>query len=69
MKGNKMSKPYIKLTTCDAGDWSILEMNCGEDFSYGGHSIPDFVWIDLLKQLGYEVEIECISDEEMEELC
>ena len=43
------NKPYIKLTTCDGGDWEILEMNLGEDFYYAGHSIPSYEWIDLIK--------------------
>jgi hypothetical protein len=61
-----MNKPYIKLTTCECGDWSILEVNYGEDFRRSGHSISRFDWIDLLNLLGYEIEEECISDEEME---
>jgi len=60
------TKPYIKLTTCDAGDWSILEINEGETYSYSGHDISEDAWIKILNILGYEVETECISDEEME---
>ena len=63
------SKPYIKLTTCESGDWEILEMNLGEDFRISGHSINNYHWIALLGQLGFEVEIEEISDGEMEKLC
>lgn len=62
-----MSKPYIELITCESGDWSALRINCGDDFNYEGHSIPDDVWIDLLKELGFEVERKWVSDEEMEE--
>lgn len=61
-----MSKPLIELITCDSGDWEILRMNLGEDFAYEGHSIPNGVWIKLLEQLGYMVETNCISDENME---
>lgn len=64
-----MSKPIIILTTCESGDWEILEMNLGEDFRADGHSLSNQDWIRLLKELGYEVEENCISDEEMEELC
>ena len=64
-----MSKPYIKLTTCESGDWQILEINLGEDFRASGHSIRSDDWIELLDTLGFEVEEECISDEEMEMLC
>ena len=59
-----MSDISIKLTTCESGDWSILSSN--EGFEYEGHDIPDFVWLDLIKQLGFKVEKKEISDEDME---
>jgi hypothetical protein len=59
-----MSKPYIKYTTYDTGDWAILDVNCGEDFYFEGHNIPDYVWIELLEILGYKVEHEEVCNEE-----
>lgn len=64
-----MSKPYIKLTTCESGDWEILEVDLGEDFEASGHSLCSDDWIELLALLGFDVEEKCISDEEMEMLC
>lgn len=64
-----MAKPCIKLTTCESGDWEILEADIGGDFRASGHSIRNHDWIALLKVLGYEVEEETISDEEMEGRC
>lgn len=61
-----MSKPYIKYTTYDTGDWAILDVNCGEDFRFEGHSIPAHVWIELLEMLGYKVERERIEYAEEE---
>ena len=61
-----MSKPLIELITCKSGDWEVLRMNLGENFQFEDYSTPNFVWIALLKTLGYEVETKCISDEDME---
>jgi hypothetical protein len=33
------SLPYIKLITNESGDWSILEVDCGETFYRSGHTI------------------------------
>lgn len=63
------SLPYIKLTTNESGDWYILEVDCGETFSRSGHSISKQDWIELLETLGYKVECEIITDEEMENKC
>jgi hypothetical protein len=62
-----MSKPLIELINCESGDWEVLRVNLGEDFSYEGHSIPDDTWINLLSLLGYEVKAKRISDEDMED--
>jgi hypothetical protein len=61
-----MSKPLIQLITCESGDWEVLRINLGEDFSFEGHSIPNEVWIRLIKKLGYVVETIDVSDEDME---
>jgi len=63
------NKPYIKLTTCDGGDWEILEVDCGESYFRSCHSLSNEDWINLLDLLGYKVEEVEISDEEMELLC
>lgn len=61
-----MASNKIKVTTCESGDWSILQY---EDFETSGHSLSNNDWIGLLRFLGYEVNEEEISDEEMEERC
>lgn len=56
---------FVKLTTCESGDWQILEIN-GVEWS-SGHSIPEHDWLFLLSEhFGCQVEMTCISDEEME---
>ena len=56
---------FVKLTTCESGDWQILEIN-GQEF-FSGHNIPSYNWLELLrKHFGCNIETECISDEEME---
>jgi len=62
----KMRKPLIELIVPKSGDWEVLRMNLGEDFKHEGHSIPNGAWIKLLEMLGYEVEVKCISDEDMD---
>ena len=66
MKLFMSNKPYIKLTTCDGGDWEILEVDCGESYFRSCHSLSNKDWINFLDLLGYEVEEVEISDEEME---
>lgn len=61
-----MSKPFIELIKCESGDWNILRVNLGEDFEFSNHSIPNDVWVELIKLLGYEIEVRTISDEDME---
>lgn len=59
---------FIKLTTCESGDWKILEINGVEWTS--GHSISDYEWLELLrKKFCCNIEVDCISDEEMELRC
>lgn len=58
----------IKLTTCESGDWKILEVNGTKWVS--SHSISEDDWLDLLSEhFDCKVEYEYISDEEMEERC
>lgn len=59
---------YIKLITCESGDWQILEVNGAEWAS--GHSISEDNWLELLREhFDCKVETECLSDKEMEERC
>ena len=64
-----MGKPWIKYTTCESGDWCILEADLGETFYAAGHRISEHDWMELLRALGFEIETEEISNEEMEERC
>ena len=64
-----MSNISIKYTTCESGDWVILEADNDGNFHASGHSISSGDWIDLLNFLGYKVDKEEISDEEMEQRC
>lgn len=58
----------IKLTTCESGDWQILEVNGTEWAS--GHSVSENDWLELLREhFDCHTECECISDEEMEARC
>ena len=55
----------IKITTCDSGDWTIVEIN-GEEVE-SGHSID---WVEFIKEFfNAHIVEECISDEEMEMRC
>ena len=59
---------FVKLTTCESGDWYILEVDGVEWAS--GHSISEHDWLGLLSEhFGCRIERVCISDEEMESLC
>ena len=64
-----MSDVSIKYTTCESGDWAILEADNGSNFHASGHCISSNDWINLLNFLGYKVSREEISDEEMEQRC
>ena len=58
----------VKITTCDSGDWVIVEIS-GEEVA-SGHSITTYDWVQILQEhLGVNVTEECISDEEMEMRC
>lgn len=60
----------VDLITCDSGDYEVLKFNNKLDkkkeVSYEGHSISNHQWMDLIKNLGYDVREKCISDEDME---
>lgn len=59
-----MKQHRIKLITNESGDWEVLKVN--DEIYYENHSIPSFIWLDLLADLCFEVESESISDEDME---
>lgn len=59
-----MNNHLIKLTNNESGDWEILEID--DKLYYQGHSIPSYIWLDLLTDLCLEVENKSISDKEME---
>lgn len=58
---------HIEHIVNESGDWVVLKLD-GEEF-YSGHSIPDFVWMDLITKIAPNIltdEWE-ISDKDMEE--
>lgn len=56
----------IRIITNESGDWSILK---NDEFEISGHNLGVDEFKELLKYLGYEVDIKEISDEEMEKIC
>ena len=50
--------------TNESGDWEVLLLN-GEIY-YEGHSIPTFIWLNLITELGHVVNTRELADEEME---
>lgn len=55
----------VRLTTCDSGDWNVLEVD-GEFFA-AGHTFSEYDWLDLLNLVGIQAIRIQISDKEMEE--
>lgn len=60
-----MASNKIKIITNESGDWEIARY---EDFETSGHCLTMWNYKKLLEFLGYEVEVEEISDEEMEKI-
>lgn len=56
----------ISITVNKSGDRSILQY--GGEFKVIGHSLSNWDWLMLLRQLGYEVDVIEISDAEMEDI-
>lgn len=46
-------KNKIELAYCSSGDW--VKMIINDNVVYEGHSIPDFIWLDILEDTGFEV--------------
>lgn len=59
-----MEKPKIEFVTCEGGDWEVLKIN--EKVFEANHVIDYPIWIEFLKELGFEVVEAEISDEDME---
>ena len=57
------SDTTISITSCSSSDWVILSIN-GDEYTQG-HSID---YLQLLKDLGYNMIQTELSDEDMEEL-
>lgn len=57
-------KNVVELITCDSGGWEVLKLN--GNIIEEAHSIPNYVWLELLSMLDVESKEVCISDEEME---
>lgn len=55
----------IEIISCESGDWEVLKVD--DEIYYEGHSIPNEIWIRLLRG---KLDVECvesdISDEDME---
>ncbi len=60
-----MASNKIKIITNESGDWEIVRY---EDFEESGHRLDIWDYKKLLEFLGYEVDVEEISDEEMERI-
>lgn len=54
----------VGIIDCEGGDYSVLIVS--DEVFYEGHSIPDFIWIDLLKTLNVQVFQKTVSDKDME---
>lgn len=60
-----MSRPRVKIISNESGDWEVLQC---DEFEATGHSLSKYDYKELLEYLGYDCDIEEISDEEMEEM-
>ena len=47
------NKNRIELRKWTSGDW--VQMIINHRVVYEGHSIPDFIWLDVLADTGFEV--------------
>ena len=55
----------VKLIKSEDGDWVVLKLN--EETLHEGHSIPDFVWLELVSNLGAYATFKTVSEEDMQE--
>lgn len=61
-----MSRPRVQIISNESGDYKILRY---DEFEASGHSLSKYDFKELLEYLGYDCDVEEISDEEMEEIC
>ena len=61
----KMPRPRVKIISNESGDWEILRC---DEFEASGHRLSNYDYKELLEYLGYDCDIEEISDEEMEKI-
>lgn len=54
----------INIIVNESGDWFVLYS--GGKIFYEGHSLPYWVWVEALSNIGIEVGVEEITDERME---
>ena len=60
-----MSRPRVKIILNESGDWEILQC---DEFEASSHRLSNYDYKELLEYLGYDCDIEEISDEEMEKI-
>ena len=60
-----MSRSRVKIISNVSGYWYILIC---DEFEASGHRLCNYDYKELLEYLGYDCDIEEISDEEMEEI-
>lgn len=56
---------HVEIIDSECGDWSVLRVN-GENY-YSGHSIPSFIWQELLEKFGIFTTVQEITSKSMEE--
>lgn len=54
----------VEVIKCNSGDWEVLIVN--GKIHYEGHSIPEFIWLDILSDLGFSASYRTITNEDME---
>lgn len=59
------NKNRIELRKWSNGDW--VQMIINHNLVYEGHSIPDFIWLDVLEDTNFEVLQTEVNEEEENE--
>jgi hypothetical protein len=59
------NKNCIELRKCTSGDW--VQMIINHRLVFEGHSIPDFIWLDVLADTNFDVSETEYSEEEIDE--
>lgn len=55
---------HVEIIDSVSGDWSVVKVNSKE--YYSGHSIPSFIWQEILEKFGVFTTVQEISSEDME---